>query len=602
MDKKNELLERKDIDPKYQWNLESMYENDEKWEKDFKEIKSLSEQIKRYKGKVAESSKTLLEVIELNLEISRILENVVTYAKMRQDEDTRKDVYQDLTDRSSGLMVEVEGSTSFITPEILQIEEATLKDYLVNEEGLKLYEHYINQIVRRKKHFRTPEEEAIIAQVGDLANGPENAFSMLNNADIKFPKIKNEDGEEIEITHGRFIPMMESKDRRVREDAFKALYNTYNQYKNTFASTLSTNIKKDVFYSKIREYDSALEAALDVNNIPIEVYDNLITAVHNNLEPMYKYVKLRKEMLGVEELHMYDLYTPIVKDVDMKIPYEEGKELVIQGLKPLGEDYINVVKEGFETKWIDVYENKGKRSGAYSWGTYDSKPFILLNYNDTLDNVFTTAHEMGHSLHSYLSRENQPYVYGNYSIFVAEIASTTNEALLMNHMLKNVKNKEEKLYLLNHYLEQFRGTVYRQTMFAEFEKIIHEKVEKGESLTADSLSKIYKELNEKYYGPHMVVDDEISMEWARIPHFYYNYYVFQYATGFSAAIAFSQKILNEGNEAVEKYLGFLKSGESDYPINVLKKAGVDMTSSQPVDDALKLFSSLVDEMEKLIRE
>jgi oligoendopeptidase F len=595
------VKERHEIDAKYQWDLDSMYESIEKWEGDFYEVKKLCKEILQYKGRIGESSKTLLEVIELKLKISRITENVYTYAKMKQDEDTRRNIYQTLTDRASGLMVEVEESLSFINPEILKIDSNTLASYLNEEKGLKLYEHYLNQIVRRRGHFLSPQEEAIIAQTGELANGPENAFTMLNNADLKFPTIKDENGEDVEITHGRFIPLMESKDRRVRKEAFKGLYDTYSKYKNTFASILSTNIKKDVFYSKVRKYNSSLEAALDVNNIPTQVYDNLIKAVHENLDSMYKYVKLRKEALGLDELHMYDLYTPIVKDFDMKIIFEEGKEIVKEGLKPLGKEYIEVLDEGFKSRWIDVYENKGKRSGAYSWGTYDSKPYVLLNYQDNLDSVFTLAHEMGHSLHSYYSRKNQPYVYGSYSIFVAEVASTANEALLMDYLLKRTENKQHKLYLLNHYLEQFRGTVYRQTMFAEFEKIIHEKVENGESLTAEALCKIYKELNEKYYGPYIIVDEEIAMEWARIPHFYYNYYVFQYATGFSAAVALSQKILNEGNKAVEKYLEFLKSGESDYPINVLKKAGVDMTTPEPVNNALKLFSRLVDEMEELLK-
>ncbi|EOD01803.1 oligoendopeptidase F [Caldisalinibacter kiritimatiensis] len=601
-EKNKKTKERKDIDPKYKWDLQDMYENEELWEEDFEKAKELSKKVLEYKGRVGESSKTLLEVIKLKLDISRVVENLYTYAKMRQDEDTREDTYQALTDRASSLMVEIEGILSFITPEILQINENTLNEYIEKEEDLKLYKHHLEQIIRRKDHILSKEEEAIIAQVGDLANGPENAFSMLNNADLKFPKIKDENGEEVEITHGKFIPLMESKDRRVRREAFKGLYDTYTKYKNTFASILSTNIKKDVFYAKVRKYNSSLEAALDANKIPTEVYDNLIKAVHDNLDSMYKYMKIRKEALGLDKLHMYDIYTPIVKDIEMKVPFEEAKDIIIEGLKPLGKDYLDVLKEGFESRWIDVYENTGKRSGAYSWGSYDSKPYVLLNYQDNLDSVFTTAHEMGHSLHSYFTRKNQPYVYGNYSIFVAEVASTANEALLMDYMLNNTNDKQKKLYLLNYYLEQFRGTVYRQTMFAEFEKIIHEKVENGESLTAEKLCSLYRELNEKYYGPHVVIDEQIAMEWARIPHFYYNYYVYQYATGFSAAIALSQKILKEGKEAVDKYIEFLSSGESDYPINVLKKAGVDMTSKEPVDNALKLFGSLVNQMERLIKE
>ncbi|QIB26393.1 oligoendopeptidase F [Caloranaerobacter azorensis] len=600
MSSTKDVKDRNQIEEKFKWNLESMYENDEKWEEDFQIVKKLIEQIKQYKNRVGESGKTLLEVLELESKILRIVENVYTYAKMRKDEDTRNDKYQALTDRATSLMVEVEESTSFIVPEILLIDESILNDYFENVEGLKLYRHYIERIVRRKKHYLSPEEEAIIAQAGELANSPETIFGMLNNADMKFSTITDEKGNEITITHGNFIKLMESKDRRVRKDAFKGLYDTYNKYRNTFAVTLSSNIKKDIFYSKVRKYNSSLEAALDVNNIPVEVYDNLIKAVHDNLSSMYRYVKLRKKVLGLDELHMYDLYTPLVKDIDMEIPYEEGKKIVLEGLRPLGNEYIEIVEEGFNSRWIDVYENRGKRSGAYSWGTYDSYPFILLNYQNNLDSVFTLAHELGHSLHSYYSRENQPYIYGDYSIFVAEVASTVNEAILMEHMISKAKNRDEKLYLLNHYLEQFRGTVYRQTMFAEFEKMIHEEIENGRSLTADSLCRMYKELNRKYYGPDIVIDDEIAMEWARIPHFYYNFYVYQYATGFSAAIALSQKILKEGRESVDRYINFLKSGNSDYPINVLKKAGVDMTTPQPVDNALKLFNKLLDEIESLL--
>ncbi len=592
--------ERTDIDINYKWNLDTLYASDEAWEEDFKKAKSLSKEVKKYKGQFSNSSKTLLEVLELQDELSRITNNIYTYAKMKQDEDTRNSTYQALTDRATGLMVEAEESLSFIVPELLMIEDEKINSYLNETKELMVYSHYLDNIMRKKKHVLTPREEAILAQTGEISNSPENIFGMLNNADIKFPTIKDENGHEVEITHGSFIPLMENKDRRVRRDTFKAFYDAFSNFKNTFASTLSGNVKKNIFYSKLRNYNSALEASLNENNIPVEVYHNLIKTVGDNLSSLHKYVGLRKKALGLEELHMYDLYTPIVKDVDMKIPYEEGKEIVLKGIGALGDEYTSIVQEGLDSRWVDVYENRGKRSGAYSWGTYDSNPFILLNYQDTLNNVFTLAHELGHSLHSYYSKKNQPYIYGGYSIFLAEVASTTNEALLMDYMLKNVKSKEEELYLLNHYLEQFRGTVYRQTMFAEFELAIHEYVEKGESLTADWLCQTYKALNVKYYGSDIVVDDEIAIEWARIPHFYYNFYVFQYATGFSAATALSQKILNEGESAIQKYIGFLKSGSSDYPINVLKGAGVDMTTPEPIEKALKLFGEFVDKMEELI--
>lgn len=600
VDNSRKPKERNDIDPKYKWDLDTLYVNNESWEESFKKAKELSKEIKKYKDQVGDSSRTLLEVLTLKDELSRITGNIYTYAKMRQDEDTRNSTYQALTDRATGLMVEVEESLSFIVPELLMLDENKIKAYLDETKGLKLYYHYLDNILRKKKHTLNPREEAILAQTGDLASASENIFGMLNNADIKFPTIKDEDGNDVEITHGSYIPLMENKDRRVRQDTFKAFYNTYYNYKNTFASTLSGNVKKNIFYSKLRNYNSSLEASLNENSIPTDVYHNLIKTVGDNLNSLHKYVGLRKKALGLDEVHMYDLYTPIVKDVDMKIPFEEGKEIVLKGLNELGEEYVNIVREGLNNRWVDVYENRGKRSGAYSWGTYDSNPFILLNYQDTLDNVFTLAHELGHSLHSYYSKKNQPYVYGGYSIFLAEVASTTNEALLMDYMLKNVKTKEEELFLLNHYLEQFRGTVYRQTMFAEFELAIHEHAEKGESLTADWLCETYKALNAKYYGPDIIIDDEIAIEWARIPHFYYNYYVFQYATGFSAAAALSQKILDEGENAIQNYIAFLKRGSSDYPINVLKGAGVDMTTPEPVEKALKLFGELVDKMAKLI--
>lgn len=592
--------ERKDIDLKYKWKLDTLYVSNEAWEEDFKKARNLTEEIKKYKEQIGKSSKNLLEALVLKDELSRIISNIYTYAKMRQDEDTRNSTYQALTDRATGLMVEVEESLSFIVPELLMMDEEKINKYLDETKDLKVYSHYLDNVLRKKKHTLTPREEAILAQTGDISTASEKIYGMLNNADLKFPTVKDEAGNDVEITHGNYIPLMENKDRRVRQDTFKAYYDTYFNYKNTFASTLSGNVKKNIFYSKLRNYNNALEASLNENNIPVEVYHNLIKTVGDNLNSLHKYVGLRKRALGLDELHMYDLYTPIAKDVDMKISYEEGQEIVLKGLNKLGEEYANIVKEGLKSRWIDVYENRGKRSGAYSWGTYDSNPFILLNYQDTLDDVFTLAHEMGHSLHSYYSKKNQPYIYGDYSIFLAEVASTTNEALLMNYMLENVKTKEEELYLLNYYLEQFRGTVYRQTMFAEFELAIHEHVEKGESLTADWLCETYKALNVKYFGPDIIVDDEIAIEWSRIPHFYYNFYVFQYATGFSAATALSQKILDEGESATQKYIGFLKSGNSDYPINVLKGAGVDMTTPEPVQKALKLFGELVDKLEKLI--
>lgn len=590
---------REEIDSKYKWDIESMYKNNEEWEKDFKKVKILIDELALFKGNVVTNADNLYRLLRLKDELSRTMSNVYTFAKMKQDEDTNNPKYQEFTDRATTLMVNISESSSFIVPEILKLEKKDILIFKKDIMALNEYSHYLDEIFRQKEHILSEKEETIIAGVGDIANGPENIFSMLNNADLEFPSIRNEDGEEIQITHGSFIPLMESKDRTLRRNAFKALYKTYNDYKNTFASILNTNIKKNIFYSKVRKYNSSLEAALDGDNIPVKVYDNLIESVNENLYKMHKYIEIRKRALDLGDIHFYDLYTPIVKDIDMDIEYEQAKEEILKGLAPLKSEYLREVENGFNSGWIDVYENKGKRSGAYSWGTYDSKPFILLNYQNTLDNMFTIAHEIGHSMHSYFSKK-QPYVYSNYSIFVAEVASTVNEALLINHMIETTVEPRKKLYFLNHFLEQFRGTIYRQTMFAEFEKIIHEKTESGESLTAESFSIIYKDLNKKYYGEQIVIDDEIAMEWARIPHFYYDFYVYQYATGFSAAIQLSQKILSGEEGAIESYLEFLKSGSSDYPVEVLKKAGVDMTTKNPIDDALKLFGELVDKMERLI--
>jgi oligoendopeptidase F len=600
LENNKEILERKDALKENTWDLESLFKDFHAWDESYKRALEMANKFESYKTKVVSSSNSLYSALSESDELYRIVQNLYSYSSMKLDEDTREGKSQALSDKALGLYVEVNEKTSFLTPEILTLEESTLEKFYKEEPKLKLYKQSIDDIMRQKSHVLSAREESILAQMGEVADSPQKIYSMLNNADLKFPTIKDENGKDVEITHGNFIPFMESKDRAVRKAAFQGLYGVYEGYKNTFAATLNGDLKKNIFNSKIRNYNSSREASLDENNIPVKVYDNLIHSIHNNLDSMYKYMEIRKRALGMEELHMYDLYTPIVKDVDFKIPYKEGIEIIKKGLAPLGEEYMEVVEEGFNSRWIDVYENRGKRSGAYSGGSYDSKPFILLNYHDTLDNVFTTAHEMGHSVHSYFSRKNQPFVYSGYGIFVAEVASTTNECLLMDYMLNNIEDKNEKLYLLNHYLEGFRTTVFRQTMFAEFEKTINEYLESGEALTAEYLCEEYKKINELYYGPNVIVDDEIAMEWARIPHFYYNYYVFQYATGYSAAVAFSEQIIKEGKPAVERYVNFLKSGSSDYPINVLKKAGVDMTTEEPVNNAMKLFAKLVDEMDRLI--
>ncbi|QNG59569.1 oligoendopeptidase F [Bacillus sp. PAMC26568] len=594
------LPKRSEIAVEDTWGLEDIFENDEAWEAEFKEVKAALPKISEYKGKLADSAEGFLEALTYQDEVMERLGKLYTYAHMRYDQDTTNSHYQGLNDRASNLYTQASSVSSYIIPEILSMDEASIKSFLEEKEELRVYEHTLDEINRQRPHVLSAEQEALLAQASDVLGSSSNTFGMLNNADLEFPSIKDEDGEDVEVTHGRYIRFLESEDRKVREDAFKAVYSTYDKYKNTFASTLSGAVKKDNFYAAVRNYDSARQAALSNNNIPEEVYDNLIKTVNDNLHLLHKYLDLRKKVLGLEELHMYDLFTPLVKDVKMKIPYTEAKDYLLKGLAPLGEDYLAILDEGFENRWVDVHENKGKRSGAYSSGTYGTNPYILMNWQDNVNNLFTLAHEFGHSVHSYYTRQSQPYQYGHYSIFVAEVASTCNEALLNDYLLKTIDDEKKQLFLLNHYLEGFRGTVFRQTMFAEYEHTIHKKAQEGEPLTPELLTKLYYDLNKKYFGENVAIDEEIGLEWARIPHFYYNYYVYQYATGYSAATALSKQILEEGEPAVKRYLEFLKSGSSDYPIEVLKKAGVDMTSPQPIEEALKVFEEKLNEMEQLL--
>ncbi|RAK17049.1 oligoendopeptidase F [Anoxybacillus vitaminiphilus] len=594
------LPSRSEIPVEDTWRLEDIFPTDEAWEQEFQEVKKMIPNILNYQGKLGESADVLYEALQYQDELSMRLGKLYTYAHMRYDQDTTNSFYQGLNDRASNLYSEAASAMSFIVPEILSIDENKLKTFLEENAELRLYEHALDEINRQRRHVLSAKEEALLAQAAEVMASSSNTFGMLNNADLTFPTIIDENGDEVEVTHGRYIRFLESEDRRVRRDAFKAVYETYGKYKNTFASTLNGAVKKDNFFARVRNYKSAREAALSSNNIPESVYDNLVETINKNLHLLHRYVRLRKKVLGVDELHMYDLYTPLVKNVNMKVTYEEAKEYLLKGLAPLGEDYLNVIKEGFENRWVDVHENKGKRSGAYSSGSYGTNPYILMNWQDNVNNLFTLAHEFGHSVHSYYTRKTQPYVYGNYSIFVAEVASTCNEALLNDYLLKTIDDEKKRLYLLNHYLEAFRGTVFRQTMFAEFEHIIHLKAQEGEALTADLLTSIYYDLNKKYFGDDIVIDEEIGLEWARIPHFYYNYYVYQYATGFSAATALSKQILEEGEPAVKRYIEFLKAGSSDYPIEVLKKAGVDMTTAKPIEEACKVFAQKLEEMEQLL--
>ena len=592
---------RSEIAEKDTWRLEDIFPSDEAWEKEFQEVLTMIPGIKEFQGRLGENAATLYAALQYQDQLLERLGKLRAYSHMRYDQDTTNSFYQALDDRMRNLYVQAASQLSFIVPELLSIAEDKLNAFLQEKEELRLYEHALAEINRQRPHVLPAEQEALLAEASEVMAASQNTFGMLNNADLEFPAIKDERGEEIEVTHGRFILFLESADRRVRRDAFKAMFDTYGKFRNTFSSTLSGNVKKNNFYARIRNYSSAREAALAKNNIPESVYDNLISTVTEHLPLLHRYIQLRKEILGLNKLHMYDLYTPLVKDVKIEISYEEAKDIVVAGLSPLGEDYLNVIKEGFANRWVDVYENKGKRSGAYSSGAYGTNPYILLNWQNNINDLFTLAHEFGHSVHSYYTRKSQPYPYGDYSIFVAEVASTCNEALLNEYLLRTLDDEQKRMYLLNHYLEGFRATVFRQTMFAEFEHLIHQKAQNNEALTAESLTKDYYALNQKYYGTDdMNIDEEIGLEWARIPHFYYNYYVYQYATGFSAATALSNKILTEGAPAVEKYLQFLQAGSSDYPLEVLKKAGVDMTSKKPIEDALLVFEEKLTEFAQLI--
>jgi oligoendopeptidase F len=597
---KTALPKRSEVSSEAKWKLEDLYPSNEEWENDVRQVNEWLKEMPQFQGELGKSGTRLFECLHKTDTISQQLSGIYAYARMRRDEDNNLSLYQAMTDRASSLHAQVESALSFIVPEILAIPEDNLKRYLEDEKKLSLYRRELEEITRLKDHVLSAAEEQIIAQAGEMAQAPETIYSMLNHADLKFPMIKDEDGEEVELTHGRFIQFMESPDRRVRREAFEGLYLTYRNNKNTLAASLNANVKKNIFYGRVRKYNSALEMSLSEDDIPVDVYHNLIDTIHGNLDILHRYMALRKKALGVDELHMYDVYVPIVKDVEMKISYEEATSMVEDGLQPLGNEYLEILQESYRSGWIDVYENAGKTSGAYSWGSYGTHPFVLLNYQQSIDHVFTLAHEMGHALHSFYTNENQPYIYSNYKIFVAEVASTLNETLLMHHLLKKTSDVKEKMYIINHYLESFRTTVFRQAMFAEFERVIHDKAESGEALTPDLLCETYRDLNVRYFGPDMVIDEEIAYEWMRIPHFYMNFYVFQYATGFSAATALAKQILEEGPSAVERYLEFLKSGSSAGPVELLKRAGVDMTSPQPIQNALDVFKDLVTQMEELL--
>lgn len=590
---------RAEVDPKYKWAIEKMYATDQAWEEDYKETEQLAKDFASFKGTLGTSAETLKEALDTYYKVEQRVVKLFVYAKQRSDEDTTNNLYQTLSMKAESLMVVLNSASSFLQPEILSLGVEWLEKALDENEGLKFYDRIIKEMIRHNAHTLSPEQETLLAEAAELGNSPSHIYGLFSNADMKFPFIKDEEGNEVELTHGNFVPFEESSDRRVRKDAYEALYGVYGQYKNSIAAMFQANIKKAMFFAKARKYSSTRAFYLDDSNIPEAVYDNLIDTVHKNLSKMHRYVTLRKKMLGVDQLHFYDVYTSLLSDFKKEFTYEQAKEMVNDGLKPMGDEYLQILNEGFNNGWVDVYENVGKRSGAYSFGSYESDPYVLTNFHGTLDNVFTLAHEMGHSIHSYYSRKNQSYAYSDYKIFVAEVASTCNEALLIHDLLKKTEDKKEKAYLLNHFMESFKSTLYRQAMFAEFEMICHRRAEANEVLTAESLCGIYRELNEMYFGPDMVVDDYIALEWARIPHFYTPFYVYQYATGFSAAIALSTKILEEGETAVENYKKFLKGGSSMDPIELLKVAGVDMTSAEPIQKALDVFDDVITQMEEI---
>ena len=590
-------MERSTIENKFKWTIDEMYPNEESIEKDIQKVKELIEEVKKYKGILADSEENLFKALNISEETSRILQNLYVYTHMKSHEDTRINKNQGNATKTDMLSTELSMATSYMVPEIIAMDSEKLENYLKTEK-LSHYKKYVDDILRLKPHTLNEREEELLAAVADLSGVPENVYDMLSFADLQFPEIEDENGEKVRVTHSNFSLFLKSKDARVRKDAFEAMYGVYGQYKNTFASTLYGGIKSEIFYAKTRKYESALQGSLFQDNVSVNVYNNLIDAVHENLDTLNDYIDLKKKFLGLDKINMYDLYVPLTENFDMEISYEKAQEIILEALKPLGEEYLENVKKAFAEGWIDVYGNEGKQGGAYSWGSYDSKSYILMSYKDDLNSLFTLIHEMGHSMHSFYSKNNQPYLYSGYKIFVAEVASTLNELLLINYLLKNAKSKEERVYLLNYYLEQFRTTVYRQTMFAEFEKICHGKVEEGEPLTAEDFNNIYYDLNKKYYVESCEVNEEIALEWARIPHFYSNFYVYKYATGFSAASALSKQILEEGESAVSRYKEFLKSGGSEFPLDQLRKAGVDMEKKESVDEALHVFKDLVKQLEK----
>ncbi len=593
-------MKRGDIPHEYTWDLESIFPGDGDWEDSYKTLQQRLPELEALKGTLAQSGQALLEVLQKRDELFEKLESLFVYASMRKDEDTTNSKYQGMYDRAMQLVVYASTVASYIEPEILALPETTLDRFVRETPGLDLYRQQLHDLNRKRPHVRSAEVEAVLAAAEEIAGVPDAIFSMIENADLKLPLINNEEGEEVPLTKGNYLVYIRSTDRRVRKEAFEGMHTAFLKQRNTIAATLAAQVKGNIFYTRQRGYASSRERALAQYNIPVSVYDNLVETVGEHIYLLNRYMKLRKRLLQLDELHMYDLYVPIVKETADDIGYEDAREIILAALAPLGKNYGEVLRRAFKERWIDVYETPGKRGGAYSGGGYVTRPFILLNYQNKRDSMYTLAHELGHSMHSYFTRSHQPFQYGDYTIFVAEVASTLNEGLLTEYLLRTNADPAVRLAILNHSLEDLRGTLFRQTMFAEFEQLVHGQAEQGEPLTADRLSAMYHELNERYYGAEAVLDELIDIEWARVPHFYYNFYVYQYATGISASSALVQQILREGKPAVERYLKFLSSGSSEYSIELLKKAGVDMTSPEPVRQALQLFDRHLAEMEELI--
>ena len=599
MENTNMIPSRDQIPQEYKWAIEDLYPSDEAWEQELATLDTDRDALAAFDGKLSDCGSVLYDYLLLTEQVNAKLELLANYCMRKHDEDTRVAKYQAMSGQFMSAVVALSAATSFETPQIMAIDDATLDSFYAAEPRLERFRRYLTDLRRLRDHILSAQEEKLLASAGEMAQAPESIYGAFGNADLKYPDVTDGEGNSLPLSQSTFITYQESDDRVLRENAYRTLYGTLASFKNSAAAMLNAQGKQLKFFADARKYPSTLDAALDRTNVPTSVYLNLIEAVHQNFDKMHRYVRLRKKLLGVDELHFYDVYTALVSGVDKKIPFNDAKQTVYDALAPLGDEYRAILKSGFDNRWIDVYENEGKRSGAYSAGAA-VHPYVLLNYTGTLDSQFTLAHEMGHAMHSYLSNKHQNPIDADYVIFVAEVASTCNEALLMEYLLNKTTDKKERAYLINHFLEQFKGTIYRQTMFAEFELNIGRMIAEGQTLTAEALCAEYKRLNELYFGEAMIVDDEIAMEWARIPHFYYNYYVFQYATGYSAAIALSRRILNEGEAAVKDYLNFLSGGCSKSPIELLKGAGVDMTSPDPVNQALELFGQLLDEMEALL--